>query len=356
MNAMSVSPAPSYAGFWRRFGAAAIDGFVLAFPNLAMQSSGFVKDSLAGAMLASIGIGWAYFALMHSSRWQATLGKRAFRIKVTDVAGGRIGFGRATARYFATFVSTVILFFGYLMAAFTRQRQALHDKIAGTLVVSAGTVPGALPADGFVAHIPWKMKAAIAALVIAPALVFSAQPLVEDLFAGHDVALESAAPVAGPGDEIEYAIYEVPFFRGDPHLVKEGTRKYAHAEVQTVPGPAPGQADEQKILQIGNGLAIRTALYREERIDGFGLVLSRRGEGFSWEWFDRQGEDVFNKRQGGGQVQVRFKRVDGKEELAGILFLDDVTLRLDRYWLIPFRDRKSDLLVVKRGSVLYLQD
>ena len=78
---------------------------------------------------------WLYFALMESSSKQATLGKMALGIRVTDVNGNRIGFGRATGRHFAKILSGLILGIGFLMAAFTEKKQALHDMIAGTLVV-----------------------------------------------------------------------------------------------------------------------------------------------------------------------------------------------------------------------------
>jgi uncharacterized RDD family membrane protein YckC len=91
-------------------------------------------------------VGWLYYSLMHSSSWQATLGKRALGIKLTSLSGERIGFGRATGRFFATFLSAIILGIGYLMAAFTARRQALHDMIAGTLVVSRNATPAAVSA------------------------------------------------------------------------------------------------------------------------------------------------------------------------------------------------------------------
>jgi uncharacterized RDD family membrane protein YckC len=53
---------------------------------------------------------------------------------VTDQYGARIAFGKATGRYFGKIVSALILFVGYVMAAFTPRRQALHDLMAGTLV------------------------------------------------------------------------------------------------------------------------------------------------------------------------------------------------------------------------------
>jgi uncharacterized RDD family membrane protein YckC len=72
---------------------------------------------------------------LESSAWQATLGKRVLGVVVTDLAGDRISFGRATGRYFASQISCAIFLIGYLMQPFTKKRQTLHDKIAGTLVV-----------------------------------------------------------------------------------------------------------------------------------------------------------------------------------------------------------------------------
>jgi len=77
---------------------------------------------------------WIYEAAMESSSKQATLGKMALGLKVTDEQGRRISFGRATARYFSKIISGMILLIGYIMAGFTARKQALHDMIAGTLV------------------------------------------------------------------------------------------------------------------------------------------------------------------------------------------------------------------------------
>ena len=66
---------------------------------------------------------------------QATLGKKAMGLIVTNEHGARIGFGRATGRYFGKILSALILLVGYIMAAFTERKQALHDMIASTLVL-----------------------------------------------------------------------------------------------------------------------------------------------------------------------------------------------------------------------------
>ena len=80
--------------------------------------------------------GWLYLALSESSTKQATLGKMAMGIKVTDLHGDRISLGRASGRCLAKIVSTVIVLIGYLMIAFTRRKQGLHDIMAGCLVVN----------------------------------------------------------------------------------------------------------------------------------------------------------------------------------------------------------------------------
>jgi len=120
-----------YAGFWRRFVAWVIDVVILIV-------IGFIVNLILAEWLAStIGIflGWLYFAGMESSTRQATLGKGAMGIFVTDMDGRRISFLRATGRYFAKILSALIFMVGYIMAAFTARKQALHDLLASTLVL-----------------------------------------------------------------------------------------------------------------------------------------------------------------------------------------------------------------------------
>ncbi len=79
---------------------------------------------------------WLYFALMESSGKCASLGKMALGIKVTDLNGNGISFGTATGRFFGKMISGVILYIGFIMAGFTEKKQALHDIMAGCLVVN----------------------------------------------------------------------------------------------------------------------------------------------------------------------------------------------------------------------------
>ncbi|THB65984.1 MAG: hypothetical protein D6E12_11495 [Desulfovibrio sp.] len=78
---------------------------------------------------------WLYFAILESSRSQGTVGKIALRIKVTDMAGRRISFTKATERYFGKMFSGLLFFYGFVMILFTEKRQGLHDILVKTLVV-----------------------------------------------------------------------------------------------------------------------------------------------------------------------------------------------------------------------------
>ena len=121
-----------YGGFWIRLVAAIIDGILLAIVQFVIR---LVIDDTTATSLISTVIGWLYYAGMESSANQATLGKRALGLQVTDLSGNRIGFGRATGRYFAKIISALILLIGFFMIGFTEKKQGLHDMIAGTLVV-----------------------------------------------------------------------------------------------------------------------------------------------------------------------------------------------------------------------------
>ena len=134
-----------YGGFWLRFAALIVDAILLAIVNVVLLAlfGGFNVDPAdpaagAGAGLANaLGglINIAYFTLMEGGPRQATLGKSLLGLKVTDVDGNPIGYGRALLRNLAKIVSSLILFIGYIMAAFTGRKQALHDMIASTLVL-----------------------------------------------------------------------------------------------------------------------------------------------------------------------------------------------------------------------------
>jgi uncharacterized RDD family membrane protein YckC len=128
---------PRYAGFWKRVGASLLDAVIFGIPIgiIAGIMFGFANQS-GGSNLFTFIVGLLYKTLMESSSKQGTLGKMIMGIKVTDLNGERISFGRAVGRYLASIISTIILGIGLLMAGWTKKKQALHDIIAGTLVVN----------------------------------------------------------------------------------------------------------------------------------------------------------------------------------------------------------------------------
>lgn len=137
-----------YAGFWKRFAAYFLDSIIVSIATLpifivlgVMMFAGGQSLEAAGGLniimnLLSVFIAWLYYALFECSRFQGTPGKMALGIQVTDLDGRRIGFGRATGRYWAKLVSAIALMIGFIMAGFTEKKQGLHDMMAGTLVVN----------------------------------------------------------------------------------------------------------------------------------------------------------------------------------------------------------------------------
>jgi uncharacterized RDD family membrane protein YckC len=151
----------SYAGFWLRLLAWAIDeamlagvGFVILGRLVSLARAGSIFSNfeplddmsdwyevlgfgaVAFFFLFFILISWLYHAAMESSVWQGTIGKRALGIIVTDMNGAKVDFWRASGRFFSRLVSNMIPFgIGYALAGFTQRKQALHDMIASTLVL-----------------------------------------------------------------------------------------------------------------------------------------------------------------------------------------------------------------------------
>jgi uncharacterized RDD family membrane protein YckC len=136
-----------YAGFWRRVAAALIDGILVGIVSgiVTAIAGAASDDAVVLAQILLVVAAYAYYAGMESSAYQATVGKIALGIQVTDLNGNRISFLRALGRNLAEILSALILLIGYIMVAFTEKKQGLHDMIAGTLVVKKGstTTPSA---------------------------------------------------------------------------------------------------------------------------------------------------------------------------------------------------------------------
>lgn len=152
----------NYAGFWLRFVALIIDGIIIGVaqsliivPLLAAVGLGFATGGdmdfsdpeqavgmvaafsalIFGYWILAMCIQILYFTFMESSKHQATIGKMALGLVVTDINGGKLDFSKALIRNLSKIISNVIMMIGYIMAGFTEKKQALHDIIASTLVV-----------------------------------------------------------------------------------------------------------------------------------------------------------------------------------------------------------------------------
>ena len=159
-----AQPGVQYAGFWLRVVAYLIDSIIVSIGFMALFIPFAIMTGLTAVLgnihpgedprdvgavlggtfflglftvvsLAFLG-GWLYHAKMESSSWQATLGKRALNLRVTDMYGARISFARASGRHFAKLITGMIpLGVGFMLAGLTERRQALHDMIASCLVL-----------------------------------------------------------------------------------------------------------------------------------------------------------------------------------------------------------------------------
>jgi uncharacterized RDD family membrane protein YckC len=132
----------NYAGFWKRFIAIIIDGIlisllisVLLFLR-SLVTGGAAYDPGAFSNITTFIISLAYFSYQESSEKQATIGKSIMGIKVTDLHGNRISLLNAAGRHLGKILSSAIMMIGYIIAAFTPRKQALHDMLASTLVLN----------------------------------------------------------------------------------------------------------------------------------------------------------------------------------------------------------------------------
>jgi uncharacterized RDD family membrane protein YckC len=142
-----------YGGFWIRVGAKVLDGLIMMVPNMLLQflimgsmigagaasqnpeaAVGAVFGSLMLLYALSIGMQLAYYVFF-VGKYGATPGKMACGLRIVLADGGKVTYGRATGRFFAEWVSSMILGIGYLMVAFDDEKRSLHDRIVGTRVV-----------------------------------------------------------------------------------------------------------------------------------------------------------------------------------------------------------------------------
>jgi uncharacterized RDD family membrane protein YckC len=154
--------ATNYAGFWLRLVAAILDNIILFVPVVPLWILMFASlvPEIAAArgnpmllmasmfprliffVLLFVVMKWLYWALMESSNWQATVGKKALGLYVTDLEGNRVSFGKASGRFWGgrglsnvPGVGGLYYLIDCICAGVTERKQAVHDMIAGCLVM-----------------------------------------------------------------------------------------------------------------------------------------------------------------------------------------------------------------------------
>jgi hypothetical protein len=140
-------------------------------------------------------------------------------------------------------------------------------------------------------------------------------------------------------------------------IVASGVKQYSPAKdivVQERVGKS-GERWWDKSLLLSDTFALAVNVHRQVSLDGFGLVVSRKDDqtGFSWEWFDRQRDGSYARRQGPGHLSVKLKKGAGYEEIESVVFLDDVVLRYLDDMSKPPGTHTHEVLA-KKGSVLHV--
>jgi hypothetical protein len=188
-------------------------------------------------------------------------------------------------------------------------------------------------------------------------------------------------------ETINYELYKLNE-QGVPKLLTSGTRDYTPKEIEVQENKSVTQTENshdafyvtdgknefkvelgstslhswEKGLVIKNGFVIGARIFRDKTLTGFGLWLKRqrkwyeiKGEdGCSWDWFNQEKGSVFSKLQGSGKVKATTTTGAGYKELTSVVFLEDVTLRLDDDKASFFSQSHTYNMIIKKGSVLRL--
>ena len=229
---MAEPSGTQYGGFWIRFLALLVDSaivFLVSALVMAGAAMALGPEMLTMVALVVWLLGFLYWPVMHASARQATFGKALLGLKVARFDGRRISILRSLVRELAKIISGAVLMIGYVMAAFTPRKQALHDLVASTYVVREGAsrvVPAlAVLVAGFavpVVVVPMIVGAAVMSMMtnMAEGMVSSTDPM--------KPAAKAAAPVA----------------KAAPKPQAPAPTQTAQAPVPAQPAPAPVQKPE----------------------------------------------------------------------------------------------------------------
>jgi len=143
---------------------------------------------------------------------------------------------------------------------------------------------------------------------------------------------------------ITYEIYDYSKDKNG-HLVAAGSKEYSDVDINI----ACDNSHCKKILLLEQGYSVGASIYREQKLTGFGIWVRRNNQGFSWEWFNLDGNRTFKKLQEGGMVTVKYSGLPIVEEIAEIIFDTNISLRLNESNEVGSVTQR---ILIKKGSIL----
>ena len=244
---MSEPTGTQYGGFWVRLIALLADSaivFLLSALIIAGAAMTVGPDVLVPIVLVVTVAGAFYWPVMHASRRQATFGKSIVGLKVTRFDGRRIGLLRSLWREIAKFFSSAVLMLGYILAAFTPRKQALHDLMSATYVVREG--PARVISALAVTVAGFALPMVVGPMIVGAAVLSSITDMAQDVISEPrpmKQAARPAAPVAKPEQPVTPAPAPVKVPDVKPAAAPQKAESVASvAKPELAPQPASVQA------------------------------------------------------------------------------------------------------------------
>src|SRR5690349_23720271 len=194
---MSEPTGTQYGGFWVRFLAFLADSaivFVISSALFVAAAMVLSPEDLTLAVIAIWVLGLLYWPVLHASRLNATFGKAILGLRVSRFDGRRISFLRALWREIAKIFSGAVFMLGYIIAAVTPRKQALHDLMAATYVSREG-VSRVFPAL-LIVLAGFATPVFVAPMVVDRAVQSAMEKLVMDAIAQYDPMKQQTRPAA----------------------------------------------------------------------------------------------------------------------------------------------------------------
>src|SRR5687767_4615648 len=192
---MSEPTGTQYGGFWVRLIALLADSaivFLLCAVIIAGAAMAVGPDVLVPIVLVVTVAGAFYWPVMHASRRQATFGKSIVGLKVTRFDGRRIGLLRSLWREIAKFFSSAVLMLGYILAAFTPRKQALHDLMSATYVVREG--PARVISALAVTVAGFALPMVVGPMIVGAAVLSSITEMAQDVISDPQPVKQATRP------------------------------------------------------------------------------------------------------------------------------------------------------------------